>query len=101
MKMKKNNNKFYNKTITDIVSKYTVLLSSVKLLRTNLLLAVRIDWLTISAVIILGYALLRSGMFLFIYLFIWNLFPPSQFFLIFNPISYEIYLVLLSFFLAW
>jgi hypothetical protein len=59
------------------------------------------DWLNIFSILILGYALMRSGTFLFFYLLIWNIYPASQYFIIYNPISFEIYLLLLSFFIAW
>lgn len=59
------------------------------------------DWLSLATVFVLGYALLRSGTFLIFYLVLWNIFPFSQYYIIYNPISFEIYLLLLSFFIAW
>lgn len=59
------------------------------------------DLLAISSILILGYALMRSGTFLFFYLIIWNIIPNSQYYLIYNPIPFEIYLLLLSFFIGW
>ncbi len=61
----------------------------------------KFDWLNIFSILILGYALMRSGTFLFFYLLIWNIYPASQYFIIYNPVSFEIYLLLLSFFIAW
>lgn len=60
-----------------------------------------VDWLSIATLFVLGYALLRSGSFLIFYLIIWNIFPLSQYYIIYNPVSFEIYLLLLSFFIAW
>lgn len=62
---------------------------------------INIDWLTIATLFVLGYALLRSGSFLIFYLMIWNIVPLSQYYIIYNPVSFEIYLLLLSFFIAW
>lgn len=92
---------FYKASIRNLISNFKTLLLFSEQLRNNNTSNQKIDWLTISSVLILGYLLLRSGGLLVIYLIIWNIYPPAQYTLQFNPISYEVYLIILSFFLAW
>jgi len=94
-------NLFYSIQVQNIIENIQQSIQQTVLLRRFQFTIIKIDWLTISAIFILGYALLRSGIFLLFYLIMWNIYPPSQFIFIFNPIAYESYLLILSFFLAW
>jgi len=92
---------YYKIHVSQILKHYYEIITFSRLLRDRQLVDFKIDWLTLTAIVVLGYALIRSGLFLVFYLLVWNLYPPAQFFLYFNPLSYETYLIILSFYLAW
>jgi hypothetical protein len=80
----------------ELITKYTAFVFKMRIFRELQLENLSFNFLFLFFNLVLTYLLLRSGTFLFCYLFIWNLIPFSSYFFDFHPISFDAYMITLA-----